>query len=101
MSTAWPPIDPQEIVIVTFDYASELTSGETISSASVSVALVSGPDPTPSSMLSGSPTIAGALVYQLINGRPNGSDYKLRCVAAISPNGRQLVRSATVSTRYA
>lgn len=69
---------------VTFDFASQLAAGETISSASVTAAVHSGTDATPSTLISGSASISGSKVTQTIANGVVGVTYKLICVGATS-----------------
>lgn len=71
--------DPAEKVVVTFDFTALATS---VSAPTVTCEQVGGAtDSSPSSMISGSPTIDGAQVLQLVVGGTANADYMLRCVA--------------------
>lgn len=58
------------------DFISRLGVGETISSASVTMSVYSGTDPSPQSMVSGSATISGSVVTQLFTGGVLGVIYE-------------------------
>lgn len=91
--------DPEEIIDASFDFTSDL-DGETIAAASaiVTIALASGADPGVAAMLSGAPTIAGAIVFQrLVNG-VDQAVYRLRCKITTS-SGRKLVLPLTLPVR--
>jgi hypothetical protein len=64
-----------------FDFTSQLAAGETINTASVSITPWWGVDPSPSSMLSGSPLISGNTVQQLFTGGVLGVIYEVTCTA--------------------
>lgn len=102
MSTLWPPKDPAEVLVGTFDFSSEVESGETIASAVVSASLVAGVDADPSSLIyNGSQTtIVGATVLFGMYGGVDQATYSLRCVATLS-SGRVLVLAATLPVRRA
>lgn len=79
-----PPKSPDEIISVTFPFLSQVPAGETISSATVTCAVYSGTDASPSSMISGSDTITGTNVIQKITGGVEGVIYYLVCEANTS-----------------
>jgi hypothetical protein len=69
--------DPAEQVVLTFDFSALSTS---ISAPVVTCEHKNGPtDATPSAMISGSPTVTGGTVLQLVVGGQAGTDYNLRC----------------------
>lgn len=67
-----------------FDFAQDLTVGETVSSASVTAAVYSGTDPTPSAILNGAPVASGKQVAQLTTGGILGTTYYITCTATTS-----------------
>lgn len=72
-----PVKDPDESVIVEFDFEGELDS---VASAVVEATVHSGgSDPDPSGILYGSPQIVGDKVFQRIIGGISGVTYGLRC----------------------
>lgn len=74
-----PDKDPEESVVVEFDFSNELTG---IDSVVLAVSSVGGiADPTPATLLQGTPQITGATVLQRIRGGVSGARYKLRAVA--------------------
>ena len=63
----------------TFDFTNMLASGESLSSITsvVNTKISGGSDATPSAMLSGSASISGKTVLQLVTGGLNGRTYKM------------------------
>jgi hypothetical protein len=88
----FPPIDANEKAYVAFDFAPELTSGTTITSATVTCLSVLGVDSTPEARLLDYPAIAPSpstgvqrqAVRQLIGQMVGGERYRLQCLAQIS-----------------
>ena len=68
----------------TFDFSTVMASSETISSAVCTVEVVSGTDPTPSTIKVGSPVISGQQVAQRISGGLDGVIYRLEMSATTS-----------------
>ena len=64
----WPMKDPQEVQVLTFNFAPDLNTGETLVTPTVSISQIGGAvsDPGLSSMLVGSPAISGATVQQTV-----------------------------------
>ncbi len=79
-----------------FNFGTRLAVGETISSASVTCAVYSGTDASPSSVISGSATISGAQVTQKVTGGTLGVTYKLVCTANTSASQVLLLTSFLV-----
>ena len=79
-----------------FDFTRALVSGETVSSAVVTCEVAAGIDPSPSALLSGSPSTASGVVAQLVVGGLAGVSYYIRCVATLS-SGRVLASTALVN----
>lgn len=69
---------------VTFDFTSVLAASETISTKTVTNAVYSGTDASPSSMVSGSASSSGAVVSQLIIGGTVGVIYAMTCTITTS-----------------
>lgn len=67
-----------------FDFTSQLGAGETISTQSVQAAVYTGNDPTPQNIISGSATVSGAVVSQLITAGVVGTIYSLLCTITTS-----------------
>lgn len=63
----------------TFDFVRLLGTGETISTSTWTVTVKAGTDPTPSSMLSGAPAVAGTKVSHLIQGGVLDTRYCIKC----------------------
>ena len=68
----------------TFDFSPVLGSTETISSATCTVTVKEGTDPTPSSIKVGSPSISGTKVTQRISAGLDGVIYRLETSATTS-----------------
>ena len=81
-----------ESKILTFDFLSHLAVGESISTASVSTAVYSGTDGSPSSLVSGGATISGSKVTQKIVGGVAGVVYLVTCSVTTSA-GQELCYS--------
>lgn len=68
-----------ETKTITFDFTSLLASGETISTESCTATVYSGTDASPSSIISGSATVSGAVVSQNITAGVVGVIYYIAC----------------------
>lgn len=90
-----PNKDPQESVVVKFDFASEMS---VIDTATVAVAVQEGEDPDVATMLVGSPQITGTVVYQRVSGGVGGLRYRLRCVAG-NNSGDIIVRAGVLPVK--
>ena len=92
---------PSELITALFDFSLETTAvtGPVVTAA---VFWSAGtPDPSPSSIISGSPTIDGttlSYVYQHIVGGLDLNDYSLRCTATAA-NGDILTVPAVLPVR--
>ena len=73
-----------ETVTIPFSFLSHLATGETISSASTTATVYSGTDASPSSIISGAPSISGSTVSQKVIGGTLGVTYVLVCSATTS-----------------
>lgn len=62
-----------------FDFTGDLATGETISTAAVSVAAYAGTDASAASMVSGAETISGATVSQALTAGVAGVVYQVTC----------------------
>lgn len=62
------PVNATESETFSLDFVNDLDTGETISSASVTLTVFQGTDMNPSSHLAGSPVISGTKVSQRIGG---------------------------------
>jgi len=76
-----------------FDFAQDLTIGETLTSVSSTAAVYSGADASPSSLLDGVPVVSGKQVIQNLTGGVLGTVYYLYIAAATSL-GQVLSREA-------
>ena len=68
----------------TFDFSPIMSSSETISSATCTVEVKEGTDPTPNAIKVGSPVISGQTVAQRISGGLDGVIYRLEMTATTS-----------------
>lgn len=75
------PKDPIEVLELTMDFTQWLQAGETIATCPWICTVSNGTDPSPSSLLSGSPTIAAGLVKQLVHGGLDGVTYLFEATA--------------------
>jgi hypothetical protein len=91
---------PAEKITVTFDFSAEL-NGETITSASVAIAVLTGEDAAAAAMLSGAATFPSPftqVLQSVVNGVA-GVDYRLTCTANTATRILQL--AATLPVRLA
>jgi hypothetical protein len=71
--------DPQETVIVTFDFTALATA---ISNPSVASTCIAGTlDANPAAILQGAPIVSSTRVMQQVTGGLDGATYDLRCQA--------------------
>jgi hypothetical protein len=87
----FPPVSPTEQVVLGFDFSPDLAVGELLilGSTSVSIAVVSGVDATPSSRLIGTSSISGSFALQAIGGLQSGAIYNI--VATVATSGTQIL----------
>lgn len=79
----WPDKDPSDSIVVEFDFSAY---AESVSAPVVTVQVAGDVDPSPSSILSGSPTVEGAIVRQRLVAGLNGVDYFLQALAVVDGN---------------
>ncbi len=94
--------DPDEAIIVTFDFSPALDEGETLASIeSVSVEVSAGADPTPSNILTGAAvlTVDSLMVQQPVSGGINGSNYNIKALAQTSTPSKRLAVTAILPVR--
>lgn len=96
LETLLPQKDPAESRLVEFDFAGDLAAP---ASAVVSVTVIDGTDAAASSMLDGSPVIAGTVVSQRVKLGVDRNNYKLRCEATQGVD--VAVRAAILPVRVA
>lgn len=89
----WSSIAPDESVGLSFDFSSYLAAGDTLASISSWNCTVADksllPDPSPSSRLSGSPSLSGNLVVQRVQTCLPNVTYVME-VLAVSAGGEDL-----------
>jgi hypothetical protein len=67
-----------------FDFTDLLSTGETVTGAVITIDVIDGVDPSPSSMIAGSPTVVGAIVSVKLVGGVEGVLYCIHCLATCS-----------------
>ena len=73
---------------VTFNFVQRLGSNETISTATCTATVQQGTDASPENIISGTASISGTKVSQLIINGTNGVAYLLQCVITTSASQR-------------
>lgn len=73
-----------ESELINFNFTPVLLTGETISSAALSVTVRTGTDATPSAILSGSASISGGYVVQRVIAGTDNVTYRITCTATTS-----------------
>lgn len=90
--------DPAETIYLTFDFSALATE---VSAPDVTIARIRGTDdPTPESVLSGSPSASGGKVVQTVTGGVVGTDYLIRCQVD-TIDGQRFVLAGTLPVRTA
>lgn len=79
-------------VNTSFNFLSDLASGETITSQVVEATVYSGVDPTPANVIDGSASVNGPIVNQLVTGGVVGVIYNLLCT--INTSADQVLQKA-------
>jgi hypothetical protein len=90
---AWQTKDPSETFLVDFDFSASLAA---ITTKTVTVEVESGVDASPSSLLSGDPTVSGLIVQQRVTTGVPGCRYRFKCVAGDGTNVFTLYSSMPV-----
>ena len=83
--------DPKAVAedwVVTFDFVERLDSSETISTATYTATVFQGTDASPNDIISGSATISGTKVTQLIINGTDGVTYQIQCEITTSGSQR-------------
>lgn len=86
------PLELGETDVLTFDYTDSLETGETISSATVTISVVQGEDATPNAMKVGGAQASTPYALQKVSGGVRNTTYLCYCAATTS-NGRVLVNA--------
>ena len=102
MSNFTSPKDPAEKVVLTFDFTSELATGETLVAPSISVSVSQGADISPSAMLNGSPTLdaTSKMVLQPVQAGIANVDYVFK-VSSATTNTTSVASLSNGSTAIA
>lgn len=73
-----------DTLTLSFDFAAQLASGETISTQVVTATVYSGTDGSPSAIISGSASASGSIVSQKVTAGTAGVIYDLLCSVTTS-----------------
>ena len=79
----WQPKALSETRNYNFDATNVFSAGQTIVSIMTSASLYSGFDPSPSAILSGTPSVSGTNIVQQITGGAVGAVYDVECSIVI------------------
>jgi hypothetical protein len=86
--------DVGETIVVAFDFSKVCASILSVIEVTAAVAVGSPQtDPSPSAILTGTPTIDGAKVLQSVTGGVAGANYDLRCKIAAPDGVSQFVQT--------
>lgn len=96
--TPWPAKDPEEQLVVGFDFAPDLATGETVVAQAVAITTRSGTDASPAAVLDGAASRSGAVVSQAVQAGTDGVSYLIRCAATTSMD-RVLVLAGVLPVR--
>jgi hypothetical protein len=88
--TDFAPKRVAEVARFRVDYSARLGTGVTITNATWTVSVKRGTDANPAAMISGSATIAGPIVSQMLTGGVSGVAYYPICTATTS-DGQTLI----------
>lgn len=91
--------DPEEVVVVTFDFTDRIAQGETLSGPVVTVAVRRGADLNVAQVPNGAPSISGATVLQSVKAGVHDADYGLKC--KVTAGARTLVLGGVLPVRNA
>ena len=73
--------DPEEVIIISFDYTDMLDTSETITGIFAwEIEVSSGTDLTPSALFTGSPTYGAKVTSRFITGGIDGNSYLISCI---------------------
>lgn len=89
-----------EKIVVTFDFSTELQTGETLSGViAVTVDVIKGTDATPAAMLNGAAqfSASGKAVLQGIQGGIVGNQYRIKVISPTTNTNKVLGRSAIIT----
>jgi hypothetical protein len=86
------PLELGETDVLTFDYTDSLEAGETITSATVTISVVQGTDPSPDNLKIGGAQAATPYALQKVSGGVRNTTYLCYCAATTS-NSRVLVNA--------
>lgn len=92
-----PDKDPEERIVIPFDYSDEMAGAESIVAAIVTAEVKTGVNANPVAALDGQPSLFPQEVFQAFTGLDDVV-YLIRCRATLS-SGRILVRAALLPVR--
>jgi hypothetical protein len=72
--------DPDETILLSFDFTEYLNSGETVASATYESVIKVGTDPSAAGMITGTPT-SGTICKTLVKDGLHNNDYVVSCIA--------------------
>lgn len=84
MKTTFPAKRAGSTILLPFDFTNQLAVGDSLSIPTVVASVYSGVDPTPSAILSGSPSVSGNVVTQKVTVGVPGTIYSLLCTVTTS-----------------
>lgn len=90
--TTFPAKHVSANILLPFDFISVLSSGETLTSAEVTISVHSGVDAAAASMISGAASITGFIVSQLVIDGEIGVIYLLNCAVTTSLGNSLIIR---------
>lgn len=76
--------DVGEDEIYSFDYVNDLRESQSVVSGSWTMTVKEGTDPSPSSHLTGLPTVDGTIASQRVSGLLDGVIYRIQCKATLN-----------------
>lgn len=98
MAKKFPDKTPGETKLCTFDFASEMAAGATLSNPEVTKTVVSGTDPDAVGLTLGTPAVSGSTLKVLVSGGVEGVRYQL-LAQVDADNGEVHQLSATITTK--
>ena len=92
--------DPHAQIVLGFDMARDLASGETLSTPdAATITVASGTDASPSSMANGSPTVSGTKVLVPVKGGVDGCVYSIEVGCTTSNASKKLYMTGLLTVR--
>lgn len=85
----WDPLDASETDVFSLDFRNDVNPGEVVVTASWSIGVSYGNDPSPSSRLVGNPGVSGTITSMTVSTAQPGVIYWLAALATTT-RGRQI-----------